>query len=174
MPRSRHSKHSNLKTILVLASCVYLALSFYFGNLDPRKWPLMATSLSTLIVENAGKILQAAGGGGSTSTELVKVYWESSCVNVVSSINWGTLNPGQSKNVAVYVKNFETSPVTLALSTGNWNPASTEQYMTLTWDYGNQTIQAGEVLKVTLTLTVSPSITSITDFSFEIVVTATS
>jgi len=173
MPRSR--SHSNLKTILVLASCVYLALSFYFGDFDPHKWPLTATSLSTLIVENAGKILQAAGGGGTGTPEtLIKVYGESGCFNEVSSIAWGTLNPGQSRPHSFYVKNVGAVPVTLALSTRNWNPTSAEQYMTLTWNYGNQTIQADEVLSVTLTLTVSPSITNITDFSFEIVVTATS
>ena len=177
MPRSR--SHSNLKTILVLASCVYLALSFYFGDFDPHKWPLMAaaTSFSALTVENAGKILQAAGGGtGGTGTPetLIKVYGESGCVNEVSSIDWGTLNPGQSRQHSFYLKNVGAVPVTLALSARNWNPASAEQYMSLTWNYGNQTMQANDVFGVTLTLTVSPSITSITDFSFEIVVTATS
>ena len=130
---------------------------------------------SALIVENAGKIFQGGGGGGTGTVEsLLKIYWESSCVNEVSSIDWGTLNPSQSKNMPVYVKNGGTVPLTLALSTRGWNPASAEQYLTLTWDYGSQTIQANEALKITLTLTVSPSITGVTNFSFEIVVVATS
>ena len=130
---------------------------------------------SALIVENAGKIFQGGGGGGTGTVEsLLKIYWESSCVNEVSNIDWGTLNPSQSKNMPVYVKNGGTVPLTLALSTRGWTPASAEQYLTLTWDYGSQVVQASEVLEITLTLTVSPSVTGVTNFSFEIVILATS
>ncbi|MEM3480033.1 MAG: hypothetical protein QW702_00470 [Candidatus Bathyarchaeia archaeon] len=72
------------------------------------------------------------------------------------------------------MKNTGNVPITLSLSTENWNPSNAGSYMTLTWDYTSETkIQSNSALKVTLTLTVSSSIQGITNFSFNIVITGT-
>ena len=159
--------------VLLLALCVFIAFSFYFGSFDPRVWiSISFSNVAPTVIETLGKIVVNMGGGG-TPTSTIKIYSESDCINEVSSINWGSLSPGQSRDTIVYIKNTGT-PVTLSLSTRNWSPVNAEQYMTLTWDYNNQTIQASNVLRVILTLTVSGSVKNITDFSFEIVITASS
>jgi len=103
----------------------------------------------------------------------VKVYWESACVNEVSSINWGAIDAGSSMNVTVYIKNTGNAAITLSLNTANWNPSGASSYITLGWDYGGQFINPAGVVQVKLTLRTSPSITGITNFSFDIIITGT-
>jgi hypothetical protein len=54
------------------------------------------------------------------------------------------------------------------MSTANWNPSTASNYITLTSDYGGQTIGVAAVIVVKLTLSVSASTTGITAFSFNI------
>ena len=81
------------------------------------------------------------------------------------------VEPGSSTSVTVYIKNTGNSPVTLTLDTENWNPSSASNYMSLSWDYNGQSIDAGGVVQVELTLTVYSNVTGITDFNFDIVIT---
>jgi len=54
--------------------------------------------------------------------------------------------------------------------TSNWNPSNASDYMTLSWDYGGQSINPDEVVQVTFTLSVDASIDGITGFSFDITI----
>jgi len=140
---------------------------------------LGATAAIGLVLANMNSIfgllsaVYPIGSSGVVSSANINVYWESGCINNVTSINWGTLSPGQSKNVVVYVKNTGTVALTLALSTDGWSPAGAATYLALTWNYGGVQIQPNQVLAVTLTLTVSESIEGITDFSFTIYIAGT-
>jgi len=102
----------------------------------------------------------------------VGVYWDSNCSNKVSSIEWGTLQPGSLKNIAVYIRNEGEKPMYLMLSEANWNPSKAFQYLNLKWNYPGQRMNPGETLKTTLTLSVSRYIEGISSFSFDIVITA--
>ena len=100
----------------------------------------------------------------------IGVYQEVECVNEVSSIDWGEIDAGSSKNVTVYVKNLGNRPVTLSLDTQNWSPPEAQNYMSVDWDYDGSPLNPDAVLQVQIVLTVSANITDITDFSFEIIV----
>jgi len=100
----------------------------------------------------------------------VRVYWDSSCGDPVGSIDWGLVEPGATKNVTVYIKNEGSAPVTLSLAIDNWSPSNAPDYMSLTWDYGDQIINLDAVIQVTLSLSVSATIEGITSFSFDIVI----
>lgn len=104
------------------------------------------------------------------STEGIGVYWNSECSDQVSSIDWGIIEPGSTKNATVYVRNEGNTAATISLSTENWSPVNASNYMNLTWDYTGQIIDVGEVIQVTLSLSVSDSIEGITNFSFDIVI----
>ena len=140
-----------------LTALAVTGLSLYF--LNPVFSPLQT-----------GKVLSSQG---SIKAIGIGVYSDSSCNNKLSAIDWGTLEPGASKNFSCYVRNEGNSAVTLSLSTSNWNPTSTSQYITLTWDYGGKSLAVNEVLKVIFTLKISASITGITSFSFDITITGT-
>ena len=98
----------------------------------------------------------------------IGVYWNESLASRVNVIDWGVLEPSAKKSFTVYIRNEGNFPLTLSMSTSNWNPASASSYLTLTWSYTGQTINAGTTVKVTLTLAVSESITGINNFNFDI------
>ena len=108
---------------------------------------------------------------GTVRTIGVGVYWDSGCTSEVTSIDWGTIDVGATENMAVYIKNEGTDPVTLSLSTENWDPSSASSDISLTWNYGGQALAVDGVIQVTLSLAVSETIEGITSFSFDIVIT---
>jgi len=83
------------------------------------------------------------------------------------------LEPGSDKTVTVYVRNEGNTVVTLSKVAQNWNPSTASSYMTLNWNYAGQTLSVNQLLQVKLTLVVSPSVSGITNFSFDITITAT-
>ncbi len=109
---------------------------------------------------------------GSVTGVGVGVYWDSGCSKVVSSIDWGVIQPGSTKDVMVYVRNEGNVAVTLSMQTKNWNPSTASSYITFSWSYGGQSINPNGVIQITLKLSVSPNIQGITSFSFDIVITA--
>ena len=107
---------------------------------------------------------------GTVKTIGVGVYWDSGCTSQVTSIDWGTIDVGATENMAVYIKNEGTASMTLTLETEDWIPSGASSYISLTWDYGGQTIAVDGVVQVTLSLEVSDTIEGITSFSFDIVI----
>jgi len=108
---------------------------------------------------------------GNVKTVGVGVYWDSSCSQEVSLIEWGSLDPGETSSVTVYVRNEGTVAVVLRMTTENWDPPEASSYITLSWDYSEQTLEPGESIQVTLTLSISSDIQNVTEFDFDIVIT---
>lgn len=102
----------------------------------------------------------------------LQVYADAECNVVLKSIDWGRLEPGGSASRAFYVRLTGNTPSTLGLTTDNFVPAGAQQYLALSWDYGGEGVNPAEVLQVTLTLNVDPSIAGIESFSFDIIITA--
>jgi hypothetical protein len=71
------------------------------------------------------------------------------------------------------VKNEGNVPVTLSVQASNWNPASAQTFLTLTWNRNGYVLAVGASVQAVLYLTVSSSISGITTFSFDITITAT-
>ena len=101
----------------------------------------------------------------------VEVYWNPDQTAPVTSINWGILEPGDTKNVTIYVANRGNVPITLTLSTGNWLPAGAADFIALNWDYDGSLLAAAEARQVILSLHTDPAIVGITSFSFDITIT---
>jgi len=117
---------------------------------------------------------RTVSNAGTVRTFGVGVYQDSDCINALNSFDWGTLEPGSSKNVTCYVRNELSSVSTLSMYTSNWSPSNASDYMSLSWDYGGQSIDVDEVVQVTFTLSVDASIEGITNFSFDITIAANS
>jgi hypothetical protein len=111
--------------------------------------------------------------GGSVKGVGVGIYWNSGCTNQTSSISWGILDPGSKKTVNVYVRNEGNTVVTLSKTTQNWVPTTASNYMSLNWNYANQTLSVNQVVQVSLTLVVSSTVTGIRNFSFDIMIVST-
>lgn len=128
--------------------------------------------ISGFIIVNVRSIYQTSSTISSVGTFKaigVGVYWDNSLTNRVTEINWGLLEPGDKKSFTIYISNEGNAPLTLSMSTSNWNPSSAVNYLTLTWSNTGQTINAGVTAQLTLTLTVSESVSGINSFNFDII-----
>jgi hypothetical protein len=80
---------------------------------------------------------------------------------------------GGSTTQTIYVKNTGTGTITLGLSTTGWTPTQASSYITVSWDKQGTQLTAGQSTQATITITVSPSITNITNFGNTISVLGT-
>jgi hypothetical protein len=103
----------------------------------------------------------------------VGVYENSACTVPLTSLAWGTLDPGSSTIKTMYVKNEGTSPMTLSMTTNTWNPSNALSYITVTWNQNGTVVNAGLNVQANVTLTVSPNISGIPSFAFTMVITGT-
>jgi hypothetical protein len=154
------------------------------SHLEPRKKIIVELSSAMLLCAAATSILgltalsmrQTSGtvpNTGSMKGVGVGIYWDSLCTNKISLISWGILTPGSKKTINIYVRNEGNAVLTLSKTTENWNPSNASSYMSLTWNYANQTINVNQALQVSLTLTVSSNVKGIDNFSFDVMIVAT-
>lgn len=149
-------KGERIVAIAALGLVVYILSLCLIGQ-------VMSAVQTNRTISNVGT-LKAIGVG---------VYWDQACTNAVDSINWGTIEPGSTVNKICYIRNEGNSVSTLSLQTSNWNPTEASNYMSLSWDYGGQSMDPDEVVRVTFTLSVSSTIQDITSFSFDITISST-
>ena len=140
-----------LVVLLTFASCLAL-----FGS-------ILGQLIFTRTIGSYGKV-KAFGVG---------VYWDSGCGSAVYYIDWGLVEPGLASDVTFYMRNEGNYPVALSLDAENWRPENASSYLTLSWDYAGEKISPGESVQVTLSLVASADIESITDFSFDVILSGT-
>ena len=121
-----------------------------------------AAVLQTMKVKSTGQI---KGVG-------CEIYADEAGTMPVTEINWGILEPGEVKNLTVYIKNVGNVPANLSMHTETWVPSSAESFISFTWDYDNTTLAVDQTLQVVFTLAVDPGITGIYEFSFDIIIIA--
>ncbi len=143
-----------------------------------RKAIFAATCVLTIVV--LGAILGDFGWsktvvyGGSVKGLGTGIYWDQACINRTLSLDWGPIEAGSNNTLTVYVKNEGNSAVSLWLTTSNWTPSASLDYMSVNWNYSGQVLSVDQVVPLELTLFVYPTIGGITDFSFNAIITTTS
>jgi hypothetical protein len=130
---------------------------------------IMVTAVALALLQST----QTIPNTGSIKAIGVGVYENSACTVPLSSLTWGTLDPGSSTIKTMYVKNEGTSPMNLSMTTNTWNPANALNYITVTWNQNGTIVNAGLNVQANVTLTVSPSISGIPSFAFTMVITGT-
>lgn len=88
----------------------------------------------------------------------------------ISSIDWGSINAGNSTSYTAYIYNEGNLDFILTMEISNWDPVEMSNDITVGWDYMNQVIKPNETIKVVFTLTISPDIDEIRPFTFDIIV----
>ncbi len=128
-----------------------------------------------LTVVSAGLLTsqKTVSSSGSVSAVNVGVYSDLACTQPLTSIAWGTIAPGGSTNKIIYVKNTGTLQMTLSMTKANWNPTGANIPITITWDKESSVLAPGGVATAVITLTVSSSISGISSFSVDIVISGT-
>ena len=136
---------------------------------------------STAAIALVGLLVSMLASGALVSTKTITstgvlattnlgLYSDSACTQSLASIDWGTISLGGSVSRTVYVKNLGNTQVTLSMAKTNWNPATANGPITLTWNRESTVLAASQVLTATLTLTVSSTASGITTFSVDVVV----
>jgi len=118
----------------------------------------------------SSKTFSSAGTIQIQTTTGIGVYSNSQCSTQLTTVSWGTLQPGGNQNAICYIKNEGNTPITLSLQASNWSPTSASNYLALNWNYNNQPITPNQVVQVTLTLSVASNIAGITNFGFDITI----
>ncbi|MGD0494606.1 MAG: dockerin type I domain-containing protein [Candidatus Bathyarchaeia archaeon] len=103
------------------------------------------------------------------ATGSIGIYWDAGCTKTVSSIDWGVLSPGQTKEVVVYARNEGNQSILLTVTPMNYSPANASKYLNFTWTCVNTGIAVSKTVQVTQSLYVSPNVGGISDFSFDII-----
>jgi hypothetical protein len=127
--------------------------------------------LLTLTTAGLLSVNQSIPSSGTVTTINVGVYSDNACTQTLTSIDWGTISPGTTVTRTIYVKNTGNTQVTLSMTTNSWSPASANGPLTLTWNREGTALNPGISTAATLTLTVSSSVSGITTFSVNIVIT---
>jgi hypothetical protein len=102
----------------------------------------------------------------------IDVFWDFSCRSPVNSIDWGTLGPGDVENLTVYVRNEGESNTLLALNVSGWVPTLASSYLSVDWNYSGTAIPPGQVVPLTLMMTVDSGISGITSFGVNVTVSS--
>jgi hypothetical protein len=147
-------------------------------SLQKRSTVALVAIIVTLIiltVTTTGLLIvnQTISSSGTVTAINVGVYSDSACTTELSFIDWGTISPGNSENSTIYLKNTGNAPITLSMTKTNWNPANADGPITLTWNRESATLDVDQVTTATLTISLSESISGITNFSVDIVIIGT-
>lgn len=127
----------------------------------------LCISLYTLAVMQQSKTVHSVA---TIKTVGIGVYQDFECTLPLASINWGILEPDETKNFTAWIRNESNVPETLALEAENWVPSNASDHITLSWNYDGSTIEVGQVVEIAFTLHVLPTITGIKDFTFDMVI----
>lgn len=103
----------------------------------------------------------------------VEVWWYDNCTNKVQSVDWGIIEPNETKTVQVYVESKSNVPLTLQIYAQAWTPSNATSYMTFAATPNKVTISPAQVIPVTLSLHADISAPVGTSFNFEIMVAGT-
>jgi hypothetical protein len=156
-----------MKKESIITGALLILITYTLGlSLVSQAFPASQTS----------KTLSSTGSIQIQTTVGIGVYSNSQCTTPLTSMSWGTLEPGGTQNVVCYIKNEGSLPTTLSMYASNWDPESlaTSNYLVLSWNYDSNPISPDAAVQITFTLSVSSDITGITTFSFDITIVGSS
>jgi len=149
----------------IITGAMLILITYTLGlSLVSQAFPATQTS----------QTLSSAGSIQIQTTAEIGVYSDFQCNYPLSSLSWGTLEPGGSQAIVCYIKNEGNSALTLSMAPSGWDPTDAENYLDLSWNYNGNPIAPDAVVQITFTLTVDASIEGITSFSFDINIVGTS
>lgn len=102
----------------------------------------------------------------------VEIYQDVNATTLLTEIDWQFVEPNETKTYTCYVKSKSNVPAYLTLTTESWNPINASEYIFLTWNYDNSTLEPEELREITFSLYVDINVSGIDTFTFDIVVSA--
>ncbi len=143
---------------------------------------VLAATVTLMIIAITATVATAAilsdqqtihNNGTLNSSPGISVYTDSTCTTLCTSIDWGTLYPGDTATHTVYVKNTGNTTETLNLLISDWNPVKAGSLMTLNWNKEGSQLQPNATTTATLTLATQKDLGDVVDFDFNITIQGT-
>ena len=135
---------------------------------------MLIAGVIVLSVTSLFKVSQQTmfSSGRLLSSPELEIYQDGALSARATYINWSIVEPNSRTNRTVWIKSL--APASLYLTTQSWLPVNATAYISVVWDQEGKTVVSQEVREATLTLVVAANVTGITDFSFDITLTAQS
>jgi hypothetical protein len=133
----------------------------------------LAGMILTVTAASVISVSEALPMRGAISAINVGLYSDSQCSQKLTSVDWGTLSPGETLTKTIYIKNICNSPLTLRMTKTNWDPPEADGPISITWNKEGTTIYSGQTQQAVITLSVSSTINNITSFDVQVVITGT-
>lgn len=128
---------------------------------------LLMVFVSTVIAVQV--VSHLIGNDGNLIVSGVEAYFDSGCTIIADQINWGNMEPNDSKQVLIYVLNTGTTELSLTIYADGFTPTSLEPYLLFEAHYiEGKVLAPDEVYPVSLELTVQPNPPAEPNFSFTI------
>jgi len=103
----------------------------------------------------------------------ISIWWDYNCTTKVEYIDWGFIEPNETKTVTLYIKSRSNVNITITMTTENWEPTNASKYIAVTWNREGYMLPPKTVTPVDINLHVFSNITGIDTFNFDIIITAT-
>jgi hypothetical protein len=133
----------------------------------------LAGMILTVTAASVISVSEALPMRGSISAVNVGLYSDSQCSQKLTSVDWGTLSPGETLTKTIYIKNTCNGRLTLKMTKTNWDPPQADGPISITWNREGSPINAGQTLQAVITLSVSSTISDIASFDVQVVITGT-
>jgi hypothetical protein len=135
---------------------------------------ILAICLLTVGVFAAQRGLFVSDVSAVTASPSLGAYWDQACTKRVSTISWGNVSAGwgSEKDVVVFVKNLGSNATVLSMNMSALSPSSAYLKIYLCWNYDGLQVGSGSVVEVTLRLFVTPQVSGVSSFSFNINIAA--
>jgi len=130
----------------------------------------LVIALAVMLLAGAFALLTSTRtihSSGRIKSVNVDVYIDPDCLITHPGITYADLDPSTSNVTTVYIKNNGNQNMKLNMTTDDWSPANSTDYLSLTWDQENYVLSAGANCTAQLTLTVT-SAPQGTEFGFDI------
>ncbi len=105
---------------------------------------------------------------GNIAAQDLTIYADSNCSQVLESLNWGTIMPGDNVTKEIKIKNTGDTPVILNMTTTDWKPKNLDRQVTISWDKEGKVLNPHQMVKATLRLTVAENATAVNNFTVSI------
>jgi len=112
-------------------------------------------------------------GGNITSTIDIRVYTDPDATINCTTIDWGSLNSGDTATKTIFIKNAGNVSETLSMTAIDWTPSNAIQSLYITWNKEGTILEAGKVVPATITLKIESDTGDLSDFSFNLVISGT-
>lgn len=101
----------------------------------------------------------------------ISIYKDSGKVESYTLVEWGALAPGDVVTKEAFIFNTGNRAVNVSLTNENYVPVEVPLHIGMAWDSEGVIIQPDEYHRALITLSVSPTITGIDEFTFDMVFT---